>query len=79
MSVFPGALTVVSAGGCVFGTRLADNVLMDLVPLVLIITTEKETKRRQTLRDEVQIKQVDSSLVSVIPRCVYGLKYEIGR
>lgn len=40
------ALTVVSAGGSVFGAGLADNVLMNLVPLIFIITPVKERRKR---------------------------------
>lgn len=43
---FRSALTVVSAGGGVFGAGLADNVLMNLVPLVFIITPVKERRQR---------------------------------
>lgn len=43
---FESALTVVSAGGGVFGAGLADNVLMNLVPLIFIITPVKERRKR---------------------------------
>ncbi len=42
---FRSALTIVSAGGGVFGAGLADNVLMNLVPLVFIITPVKERRK----------------------------------
>lgn len=37
-SIAQPVFTVVGAGCCVFGARLADDVFMDLVPFVLIVT-----------------------------------------
>lgn len=46
-TIIIGLHTVVGAGCGVFGAGLADDVLMNLVPLVLIVTSAEEKKRKK--------------------------------